>query len=222
MGLLFTMLSCSDDTKTNTPAFQGKLNDVPWRANDARASINEDGGMTITAYTENEIFIINTNSTDPGTYVLGTTNLNNFASYKITVDGFDSYYDTYVMPGPAYKVAVNQAGTGYSDATILQTSGGSGSGLRVAINTNTAGAITKASVTARGINYRAGDIVNVLGGDGNATFRVLNVQQSNGEVVIDKFENGTFTGSFKVNASDGLEGNVTLSEGVFYKVPILQ
>ena len=43
--------SCQQDIQTNTPAVQAKLNDVQWRANDARVSIDGDGGMTITAYT---------------------------------------------------------------------------------------------------------------------------------------------------------------------------
>uniref|UniRef100_UPI004048AD56 DUF6252 family protein n=2 Tax=Flavobacterium TaxID=237 RepID=UPI004048AD56 len=46
--VLFT--SCQQDIQTNTPAFQAKQNDVFWRANDARVSIDTDGKMTISAY----------------------------------------------------------------------------------------------------------------------------------------------------------------------------
>jgi hypothetical protein len=59
----------------------------------------------------------------------------------------------------------------------------------------------------------------------NCKFRVLNTQNSNGEIEITKYDNVnmTVTGKFKFNASNtGAFGNPILNfqYGEFYKVPI--
>jgi hypothetical protein len=101
--LLVTILfaSCQQDIQTNTPSFQAKQNDVYWRANDARVSVDADGKMTITAYSQYETVTLETSSTDPGVYVLGTTNQNNFATYSNDVNNFSDFYDTGLYTGPA-------------------------------------------------------------------------------------------------------------------------
>jgi len=73
--------SCQEDLKPNNPGFQGLKDDVFWRANDARAYVSATGKLTVEAYTEYEQVTLNTNSTSPGIYVLGTTNSNNAANY---------------------------------------------------------------------------------------------------------------------------------------------
>ena len=114
LALVVMMSSCQEDLQSNNPAFQAKQNDVYWRANDARVSVDADGGMTITAFNQYETVTLETSSTNPGVYVLGTTNQNNFASYSNDVDGFSDYYDTGLYTGPAFKVSnmVNR-GTAY-------------------------------------------------------------------------------------------------------------
>ncbi|WP_291106640.1 DUF6252 family protein, partial [Flavobacterium sp. UBA6195] len=111
-------------------------------------------------------------------------------------------------------------GTGYVDnATGAQTIGGSGSGLRVATTTNI-GNVNSITVVSRGTGYRAGDLITIVGGNNDATFQVVNVQQSNGEVTITEVLDGRYTGKFKFNVVDEEGEVVTFSEGVFYKVPL--
>lgn len=217
--VLFT--ACQQDIQTNTPAFQAKLNNVQWRANDARVSVDGDGGMTITAYTPYETVVLKSNASNVGTYILGTQDyLGNHASYANDLDGFEDFYNTAVVEGPAFKLSgMINGGTGYSNVPGAQTTGGSGVGLRVATQT-AAGAVTGVTVVARGEGYVAGDVVTVVGGGNNATFTVVNVQQSNGEITIEEVENGLYTGKFKFNVVNATGEVVTFSEGVFYKVPL--
>ena len=218
VALLFN--ACQQDIQTNTPAFQAKLNDVHWRAKEAKVSIDAFGGMTITAYTPYETVVLKASGSTVGTYVLGTQNYaGNHASYDSDVQNFEEYYTTSVVAGPAYQLSgMVTGGTSYTNTTGALTSGGTGVGLR--INTQTTnGAVTKVTVVARGQGYIAGDLITIVGGANNATFRILNVQQSNGEITIEKIENGLYTGTFKFNAVSSDGETVTFSEGVFYKIP---
>ena len=213
--------SCTNDIETNTPAFQAKFNDATWRAKDARVSLDTDGSFVITAYTQYETVVLRASASEIGTYVLGTTNQDNYVSYDFDGEGIVSSYDTSLNAGPAYKISnIVNSGTGYTNSNNSQTVPvtGSGSGLKLAIVTNPNGNITEVSIVSRGNGYVAGDVVSVIGGDNNATVRILNVQQSNGEIVIEKIENGTFTGTFKFNAVNSDGEVVTFSDGVFYKV----
>jgi hypothetical protein len=221
IALVVVMASCEQDIQTNTPAFQAKQNDVFWRANDARVSVDPDGRMIITAFNQFETVTLETSSTDAGVYILGTTNQDNFASYSNDLDGFEDYYDTDLYSGPVFKVSpmINR-GTAYqANSSGAQTTGGSGSGLRVATQT-TNGTVTSITVVARGIGYSPGDIITIVGGNNNATFRVINIQQSNGEIEIEEVENGLFTGKYKFNAVNEEGEVITFSEGVFYKIPL--
>lgn len=215
--VLFT--SCQEDIQTNTPAFQANFNNAEWRANDARVSIDETGAMTITAYTQYETVVLETSSSNLGTYVLGTENTDNFVSYNFDSPDFSKYYDSRVYSGPAFKLsAIQNAGTGYvSNSSGAQTTGGSGSGLRVATTTLN-GAVTSITLVSRGSGYRAGDLITIVGGNNNAKFKVVNVQQSNGEITITEVLNGQYTGRFKFNVVDEEGEVVTFSEGVFYKI----
>jgi hypothetical protein len=217
----FSILSCTNDIKKNNPAMQAKVNDVVWRATDARITPNEEGGITITALTLNETITLNTNSNEPGTYIFGSTNQDNYVTYDLSISGVLSSFETSIYPGPAYKIAnIVAAGSGYVSSNNAQTTGGSGSGLKVSIVANTTGGtVTNVDIVARGNGYKAGDLVTIVGGNNNATIRILNVQQSNGEVIIEKVEGGKYTGTFKFNAVDEDSGAVvTFSNGVFYKL----
>lgn len=215
--VLFT--SCQEDIQTNTPAFQANFNNAEWRANDARVSIDETGAMTITAYTQYETVVLETSSSNLGTYILGTENTDNFVSYNFDSPDFSKYYDSRVYSGPAFKLsAIQNAGTGYvPNSSGAQTTGGSGSGLRVATTTLN-GAVTSITLVSRGSGYRAGDLITIVGGNNNAKFKVVNVQQSNGEITITEVLNGQYTGRFKFNVVDEEGEVVTFSEGVFYKI----
>ncbi|WP_333809413.1 DUF6252 family protein [Flavobacterium sp.] len=217
--VLFT--SCQEDIRTNTPAFQANFNNAFWRANDARVSIDETGAVTITALTQFETITLETSSSNPGTYILGTDDTSNFAMYDFDSPDFSNSYDTRVFSGPAFKLStVLNGGTGYVDnATGAQTTGGSGSGLRVATRT-TNGRVTAITLVSRGNGYRAGDLITIVGGNNNARFKVINVQQSNGEITITEVVDGKYSGKFKFNAVDEDGEVVTFSEGWFYKVPL--
>ena len=76
------LTSCQEDLKFSNPGFQALKDDVLWKSNDARAYISETGKLTIDAYTEYEKVTLKTSSTNIGTYVLGSTDTNNFASYS--------------------------------------------------------------------------------------------------------------------------------------------
>ena len=214
--------ACTNDVQTNNPAFQAKFNDATWRANDARVSIDGEGRFVITAYTQYETVVLRTSSPDLGTYTLGTTNQDNYVSYDFDGQGIFSSHDTSLNLGPAYAISnIVNSGTGYTNSNNSQTTPvtGSGSGLKLAIETNaTNGSITRVSIVSRGDGYVAGDLVSVIGGDNNATVRVLNTQQSNGEIVIEEIDNGKYTGTFKFNAVSDSGEVITFSNGVFYRV----
>jgi hypothetical protein len=214
--------ACEQDIQTNTPGFQAKLNDVQWRANNASVAVDATGGMIITAYSSYETVVLKTNATNVGTYLLGTQNANNFASYTSNAAGLPDFYDTSVVEGPAYKLSnLLTPGTGYTTSAAAQTTGGSGSGLRLALTT-LSGSVTKVTVVSRGLGYVAGDIVTIRGGNNNATVRIENVQQSNGEITIEDISGGLFTGTFKLNATNEDGEVITFSEGHFYKIPLGQ
>jgi hypothetical protein len=234
--------SCQEDIKFNSPGFQGLKDDVFWKANDVRAYISSTGQLSIEALTQYEQITLNTSSANVGTYILGTTNSNNSASYTSNFNEVELDYETIAVPGPVYNVALVNGGSGYTSDCVLQpapnpnnqytcssshdTTGGSGSGLKVAIVANSAGVVTSViRVTARGNGYVPGDLVTVALGNVNCKLRVLNTQNSNGEIEITKYDNVdmTVTGKFKFNASNtGAIGNPILNfqYGEFYKVPI--
>jgi len=64
------------------------------------------------------------------------------------------------------QTATLVGGSGYSVASGVATTGGSGSGFKVNILTVTTGAIATYSVAARGAGYAVGDVLTVAGGTG--------------------------------------------------------
>lgn len=64
------------------------------------------------------------------------------------------------------QTATLVGGSGYSVASGVATTGGSGSGFKVNILTVTTGAIATYSVAARGAGYVVGDVLTVAGGTG--------------------------------------------------------
>lgn len=219
---LFTLflVSCVNDTKDNTPAFQAKLNDTFWKAISAKTEYDVNGDLIFVAARDNQFLRIKIANVAVGTYVFGTNNLDNYATFKI--DDSSNLLTTAVIPGPVYTLKLVSAGSGYSDsntALIASTTGtGAGLVLETVVNT-TNGAILEYIIKARGTNYKSGDIVTVAGGNGNAKFRVENVQQSNGVVTIKSVANGEITGEFYLNLADETTGQTaTFSNGVIYKM----
>ena len=219
--------SCQEDVKFNNPGFQGLKDDVFWRANDARAYVETSGKLRIEAYTQYEIITLNTTSANVGTYVLGTTNVNNSATYTSNFNDIPLEYATIAVPGPTGSISLVNGGTGYSSGTSVATTGGAGSGLTVNIVANASGVVTSAAVSSRGSGYLAGDLITVAGGNVNCKVRVTNVQNSNGEIKITEYDNVNFTvsGKFKFNAANS-NGSpfggpiLNFQYGEFYKIPI--
>lgn len=201
IAVSFLMISCSEEIKFNDPGFQGQKDDIFWRANDARAYI-DNGKLTIDAYTPYEKVTLGTSSTNVGKYNLGTTNANNFASYTYDFEDIYIEYVTAPSPGPASAITLFSGGTGYTTSSSVATTGGTGSGLSVNITANANGVVTKVDIVSRGNGYLAGDLVTVTGGNLNCKFRVLNVQNSNGVIEITSFDDVkmTVSGKFKFNA----------------------
>ena len=219
--------SCQEDLKSNSPGFQGLKDDVFWRANDARAYISTNGTLSIEALTQYEQITLNTSSANVGTYILGTTNTNNSATYTSNFGDIDLQYATVAVPGPVSNISLNNSGSGYSSGTSVGTTGGSGSGLTVNIVANASGVVTSVTLSSRGNAYQAGDLVTVIGGNLNCKILILNVQNSNGEIKITEYDNVNMTvsGKFKFNAANANNSPfggpiVNFQYGEFYKVPI--
>ncbi len=217
--LMAAFTSCEENVQFNDPSLQGEKNYGLWRAADAHATIGADGSVTIEGITVDEQVILRTSSFQNGTYPLGTTNQSNRASFISTINGMEDIYTTGVFSGPASKIALEDGGTGYSNGGAVFTTGGSGTGLQVMIQT-TAGAVSSVAIHLRGTGYVPGDIVTIVGGDNQAKFRVVNVQGSDGEIKIESIEDGTITGSFKFNAKNDNDSIVNYQKGVFYRIPI--
>ena len=225
MALAFS--SCQEDVKFNNPGFQGLKDDVFWRANDARAYVDATGKLRIEALTQYEIITLKTNSANVGTYVLGTNNSNNSATYFSNFNDISLEYATIAVTGPTGSISLVNGGTGYSSGTSVATTGGTGSGLTVNVVANASGVVTSVAVSSRGSGYLAGDLVTVAGGNVNCKFSVANVQNSNGEIKITEYDNVNFTisGKFKFNAANS-NGSpfggpiLNFQYGEFYKIPI--
>lgn len=225
--VILAFSSCQEDVRFSNPGFQALKDDVFWRANDARAYISVTGKLTIEALTQYEALTLNTNSAIVGTYILGTTNANNTASYSSNFEGIELEYATIAVPGPASSVGIVNGGTGYVSASSVVTTGGTGSGLTVNITVNTSGVVTTITLSSKGSGYMAGDLITVAGGNVNCKFRVTNVQNSNGEIKITEYDNVNFTvsGKFKFNAANANNSPfggpiLNFQYGEFYKIPI--
>lgn len=238
--LAILAISCQENLQTNTPGFQGLKDDVYWRANDARAYINESGNLTVEGITEFETLTLSTVSANPGIYYLGSIATSNSASYVANFEGNEQEYETILSTGPAYTIELIQAGTGYTPDCTEQTetgtlvcnsshatTGGTGSGLTVSLLTNSSGAVTRFRLASRGINYTPGDVITVIGEGTNCRFRIINVESSNGEIQITNYDNVNMTvsGKFKFNArrtndNPSIPNVLNYQYGEFYKVPI--
>lgn len=227
IAIAFSSSSCQEDVKFNNPGFQGLKDDAFWRANDARAYVSEAGRLRIDALTEYETITLNTASPNVGTYVLGTTDVNNSATYSSNFNDIGLEYATIAVPGPVGSVGLVSGGASYVSGTSIATTGGSGSGLTVNIVANGSGVVTSVTPSSRGNAYMAGDLITVAGGNVDCKFRVTNVQNSNGEIKITEYDNVNFTvsGKFKFNAANANDNPfggpiLNFQYGEFYKIPI--
>lgn len=221
--LILVLVSCENDIKTNLPAFLGEKDNISWRATDTKVTANPSGTITINAYKDNEMVTL-TVPNSVGVHYLGTTNQGVNATYSYSNQLSLLYYETAIIEGPVFKLqGVTNPGTGYAalNGDVVTTTGGSGSGLTLRIQSNSSGAVTGATITSRGLGYESGDEITINGGNANAKVTVLNVSNSNGEVFIEKIEGNLYSGTFKFNAVNEQGTVVNFNKGIFYKVPIL-
>jgi hypothetical protein len=89
--LLFSTLllasSCSETIETNTPALQGEVDNVFFRAVTSNATINTDGSVTISGETALETIEVTAESLEVGTYLFGSDS-NSEANFTTFDDAF--------------------------------------------------------------------------------------------------------------------------------------
>lgn len=71
--IIFAFISCTNDVKFNSPAFEGRKDNMFWRAVDSKAKRTPNGSLIIEAFTRNEKITLKTASILPDTYILGTS-----------------------------------------------------------------------------------------------------------------------------------------------------
>ncbi len=234
-----SFVSCSEEVKFNDPGLQGYRDGILFRGIDVKAYKSAStGAIQLVGLAQDEELTISLNNGNAGTYYLGTTNTATKAVYTSSFNDIELSYETKIINGPVADIAKNfpSAGSGYTPncttangvttcSGSYPTTGGNGSGLTLSISTNAAGAVTAVKVASPGNNYKAGDLISIVGGNNNAKVRVLNVEGSNGEVVVTGNDGKVISGSFKFNAvqtsNDPTAGEVVnFQYGTFYKVPI--
>ena len=227
IAIFVISISCTNDVKFNNPGFQAYRNGTLFTGVDVKAYQDTSGYITIVALADNETINLDLSSSNIGTYNLGTSNIDNLASYTALLNGFNLEYETNAIYGPVAKIETPliSGGTGYTPANGLPTTGGSGTGLSVKTKVS-GGVVTEVTIASPGNGYKAGDLITINSGGANAKFRILNVEGSNGEVIITDNSGGTLTGTFKFNApktstSTTGDDHVNFNNGAFYKIPIV-
>lgn len=78
LSLLFT--SCSEDIQNNSPAIQGQIDSLFFRAIDIRGQVNDNGSISLKGSDQDQELTLNVTSASPGVYQLGPGS-NNFAIF---------------------------------------------------------------------------------------------------------------------------------------------
>ena len=218
--VVISLISCQDDVTFNNPGFQATINNESWKANTKSITKDRSGSLLIKGTSPYYSLELSVESGAVGTYKLGTTNLSNYANYY-PVSNPDAFFKTGITAAPVSSVKLLNGGTGYVTSSIVTTTGGSGTGLKVNVIANANGIITGVEVNVAGDNYVPGDIIAIVGGNNDAQFEVVSVSKSGGEIVITENTGSTVSGTFKFLAFNSLNDKVvSCREGVFYKLPI--
>lgn len=215
--------SCQQEIEQNNePGFLSNKNNVVWKATTIKTS-KIGNSLILEVRNGQENLYVTTTSTDVGTYHLGTSNSNNFATFTQDIDGTLVTYNTSVIEGPVLSFnGIINAGDLYVSGIANTSSNGNGQGLRVK-TTVTLGKVQSIELVSPGIGYKSGDIVTILGGNGLAKFLIKDVVFSNGFVKITQNKAGIITGEFRLTASRNTshpfaDDYVTFSEGNFYNL----
>lgn len=65
------VISCGDDIETNTPSIQGEVEDVFFRSGSSTATLNEDGSVTLTGSSSDEVVTLTASAYEEGIYSFG-------------------------------------------------------------------------------------------------------------------------------------------------------
>jgi len=65
------VISCGDDIETNTPSIQGEVEDVFFRSGSSTAMLNEDGSVTLTGSSSDEVVTLTASAYEEGIYSFG-------------------------------------------------------------------------------------------------------------------------------------------------------
>ena len=135
----------------------------------ATSSGGSGTGMTFNAITvvAGAITAVSINDSGTGYQVGDVVNI-------VQVGGSNAYVELTSIQGP---LRISAAGSGYTAGTKT-TTGGSGSGLTVAIEVNGAGGVTSANIISFGGGYEVGDVITISGGTTPATLTVFSLLQS--------------------------------------------
>lgn len=220
LSFIVSFTSCQNEVEFNNPALQGSINNVFWKSNSTVAAKNASGNLTIYGRGQTGDLTIKLATANLGTYELGTTNQSNAVTFlQIGTGGGE--FTTGLNANPANSISLASGGTGYIASNSESTSGGTGSGLKVATTVNASGNITSAVITSPGTGYTPGDLVTIIGGNQDAMVRINSVANSNGKVIITENTGVTISGSFSFTAYDAVtKQTANCRQGVFYKIPI--
>jgi hypothetical protein len=81
LSLLFTT-SCSEDIQNNSPAIQGQIDSLFFKAIDIRGQVNDNGSISLKGSDQDQELTLNVTSATPGVYQLGPGS-NNFAIFDV-------------------------------------------------------------------------------------------------------------------------------------------
>lgn len=214
------LVSCQDDVAFNNPGFQATVNNGLWKATYSKVTQGLSGDALIKGTSTSHVLELNLQNKAVGKYALGTTNQSNMVKYY-AIKNPNAFYSTGITSAPVSAITLASGGSGYSTSSLVTTTGGSGTGLKVNITANTNGVVTAVQINIAGEGYKPGDEVTINGGGNNAKFKVQTVTKSGGEVVITENTGKTISGTFKFTAFEaGTSNMVSCREGVFYKLPI--
>ncbi len=62
------VISCGDDIETNTPSIQGEVEDIFFRSGSSTATLNEDGSVTLTGSSSDEVVTLTASAYEEGIY----------------------------------------------------------------------------------------------------------------------------------------------------------
>lgn len=98
--ILISVFSCGDEVEFNTPAFQGSLDGVSWRAKAFSASIDENGFLTLFGTNNIETLELTIPTVAIGVYVFG--DVNTIEARFTTADG--TVFSTNFRPDPDVSI----------------------------------------------------------------------------------------------------------------------